>query len=65
MSAHSDLDLVSKTIARSAHAARIDLTMDQTIDRLWQIALAVGMDDGHQYQTLRNAIAWLELVRNG
>lgn len=57
-------EIVSRAIARSAHAQRIELSLQETIDRLWNIALAVGMDDGDQYQTVRNAIAWLEVMRN-
>ncbi len=65
MSAFSEIDLVTQAIVRKTHAEKITLTTQQTIDRLWQIALAVGMEDGEQYQTVRNAIAWLEVMRNG
>jgi hypothetical protein len=58
-------EIVSRAIARSAHAQRIELSIQQTIDRLWQRAQVIGLDDGDEYLTLRNAIAWLEVMRNG
>jgi hypothetical protein len=58
-------EIVSRAIARSAHAQRIELSIQQTIDRLWERAQVIGLDDGDEYLTLRNAIAWLEVMRNG
>jgi hypothetical protein len=58
-------EIVSRAIARSAHAQRIELSIQQTIDRLWERAQIIGLDDGDEYLTLRNAIAWLEVMRNG
>jgi len=57
-------EIVSRAIARSAHAQRIELSIQETIDRLWQRAQVIGLDDGYEYLTLRNAIAWLEVMRN-
>lgn len=58
-------EIVSRAIARSAHAQRIELSIQQTIDRLWERAQVIGLNDGDEYLTLRNAIAWLEVMRNG
>ena len=57
-------EIVSRAIARSAHVQRIDMSMQETIDALWQIAQDVAMENGTQYVAIRNAIAWLEVLRN-
>lgn len=57
-------ETVMRAIARSAFAQRIDMSMQETIDALWPIAQDVAMENGTQYAAIRNAIAWLEVLRN-
>lgn len=57
-------DVVSRAIARTAHSQRATLTMQETVDRLWNLAAEVMLDNGQKYETVRNAIAWLEVLRN-
>ena len=52
-------------INRMAQSARITMPVQDTIDRLWTIAQAVALENADQYDTVRNAIAWLEVLRNG
>ena len=61
MDALSDLD---RTIRRLAHTQAITQPVQETIDALWQIAQDVAMENGAQYAAIRNAIAWLEVLRN-
>lgn len=54
----------NKLLAQMGNVQKIELPVAEVIDRLWLIAQNVAMDDGHYYHTLRQAIAWLEVMRN-
>jgi hypothetical protein len=60
MSAFSELDRQIQQIIR---VQAINAPIEQVIDDLWLIAQDVAMDDGKKYAAIRNAIAWLEVLR--
>lgn len=51
-------------ISSLGNARAIELPVQQVIDELWVMAQTVALDDAKAYRTLRQAIAWLEVMRN-
>lgn len=54
----------NKLIAQIGNAQALELPVQDVIDRLWVLAQEIALEDGNRYQTLRQAIAWLEVMRN-
>lgn len=54
----------NKLIAQLGNAQAIELPVQDVIDRLWLVAQNVALENGHDYQTIRQAIAWLEVMRH-